>query len=210
MMQPKAGQSAQDFWDHLHGSASHQTRGQPSAMLERFATDRKPGRALDLGCAKGDDAIWLTQEGWDVVAVDIAQAALDIAEGNAVERGVADRISFERHDLAESFPEGRYDLISAMFLQTPFDFPRRHVFAQAYDQLASGGSLLIVTHGSAAPWSWNKADHAYPTPEEDLAALGCEASDKEVAFVDAVRRTAHGPNGQTAQVLDNVVALTKT
>nr|WP_300039468.1 class I SAM-dependent methyltransferase [uncultured Roseobacter sp.] len=208
-MQPTAGQSAQDFWDELYCRGSRQTRGLPSAVLKRFAMDRTPGRALDLGCAKGDDAIWLVQQGWEVVAVDIAQAALDIAEVNAVERGVADRISFQRHDLAVSFPEGRYDLISAMFLQTPFDFPKPEVFAQAYDKLASGGMLLIVTHGSATPWSWNKADHHYPTPEEDLAALGYAESDNEVFFVDAVRRTAHGPGGETAQVLDNVIALVK-
>ena len=208
-MQPKAGQSAQDFWDDLYRGASRQTRGLPSAVLERFATDRAPGRALDLGCAKGDDAIWLAQQGWEVVAVDIAQEALDIAKANADERGATDRISFQRHDLAKSFPEGRYDLISAMFLQTPFDFPRRQVFAQAFDQLAAGGMLLIVTHGSAAPWSWNKADHPYPTPEENLAALGDAASDNEVAFVDALRRTAHGPNEQTAQVFDNIIALVK-
>nr|WP_256370584.1 class I SAM-dependent methyltransferase [Thalassococcus sp. S3] len=208
-MQPKAGQSAQDFWDELYRRASPETRGLPSAMLERFAMDRTPGRALDLGCAKGDDAIWLAQQGWDVVATDIAQTALDIAKANAAERGVSDRISFERHDLAISFPEGRYDLISAMFLQTPFDFPTPQVFAQAYDQLASGGMLLIVTHGSVAPWSWKKADHPYPKPEEDLAALGYAASDNQVAFIDAVRRTAHGPGGQTAQVLDNVIALVK-
>ena len=208
-MQPIAGQSEQDFWDEIYRGASRQTRGLPSAVLERLAMDRTAGRALDLGCAKGDDAIWLAQQGWDVVAVDIAQAALDIAEANADERGVPDRISFERHDLTESFPEGRYDLISAMFLQTPFDFPKREVFAQAYDQLASGGMLLIVTHGSAAPWSWSKGDHSYPTPKEDLAELGYAASHSEVAFVDAVRRTAHGPEGETAHVLDNVIALVK-
>lgn len=209
-MQPTTGQSAQDFWDDLYRGANYQTRGLPSAMLERFATDRTQGRALDLGCAKGDDAVWLAQQGWDVVAVDIAQAALDIATANAAERGVSDRISFARHDLASSFPNGRFDLISAMFLQTPFDFPKRQVFARAYDQLASGGILLIVTHGSSAPWSWNKEENRYPTPEEDLVELGFVPSDNEVAFVDAVRRAAHGPNGQTAQVLDNVVALVKT
>ncbi len=171
--------------------------------------DRTPGHALDLGFAKGDDAIWLAQQGWDVVATDIAQAALDIAKAGAAKRGVADRMLFAHHDLAISFPEGRYDFISAMFLQTPFEFPKREVLPQAYGQLASGGMLLIVTHGSAAPWSWSKADHPYPTPEEDLAALGYAASDKEVAFVGGVRRTARGPNGQTAQVLDNVIALVK-
>jgi len=34
-----------------------------------------PGKALDLGCAEGADAIWLAQRGWQVTGVDIAQIA---------------------------------------------------------------------------------------------------------------------------------------
>jgi SAM-dependent methyltransferase len=209
-MKPTPGQSQQAFWDDRYRDASHKTSGLPSALLERFATDRVPGRALDLGCAKGDDAIWLALQGWHVVTVDIAQAALDIAHANAVRRGVEDRISFARHDLTESFPTGKFDLISAMFFQTPFDFPRREVFERAFDQLEPKGLLLVVTHASAAPWSWSRHDHKYPTPEEELAELGYSKSDPQVVFVGPVSRTAKGPDGQTAEVLDNVIALTKT
>lgn len=36
-----------------------------------------PGRALDLGCGEGGDALWLAERGWQVTAVYIAQTALD-------------------------------------------------------------------------------------------------------------------------------------
>lgn len=206
-MQPKPGQSPHEFWNDFYRGVSHQTDGRPSAVLEQFVADRTPGRALDLGCAKGDDAIWLARRAWDVVAVDIAQAALDIAQANAANRGAAARIKFECHDLAKSCPEGPFDLISAMFLQTPFDFPRRSIFARAHQQLAPGGLLLVVKHGSAAPWSWSKEGARYPLPEEDLTELGVSPLDAQVSFVGALRRTAHGPDGQTAEVLDNVIAL---
>lgn len=208
-MKPTPGQSPQAFWDDRYRGASHQTSGLPSALLKRFATDRVPGRALDLGCAKGDDAIWLALQGWNVVAVDIAQPALDIARANAVRRDVEDRISFERHDLTETFPAGEFDLISAMFLQTPFDLPRRRVFQRAYDHLKPKGLLLVVTHGSAAPWSWSKHDHNFPTPEEELVELGYTESNAQVAFVGSEPRNAKSPEGQTAEVLDNIIALTK-
>jgi SAM-dependent methyltransferase len=208
-MKPTPEQSPQAFWDDRYRDASHKTSGLPSALLERFATDRVPGSVLDLGCAKGDDAIWLAGQGWDVVAVDIAQSALDIACANAVARGVEDRILFARHDLTESFPDGKFDLISAMFLQTPFDFPRREVFERALDHLKPNGLLLVVTHGSAAPWSWGKHDHKFPTPEKELAVLGYSKSDTRVVFAGSESRNAKGPDGQTAEVLDNVIALTK-
>lgn len=148
-MKPTPGQSPQAFWDDRYRDASDQTSGLPSALLERFATGRAPGCALDLGCAKGDDAIWLAQKGWEVCAVDIAQPALDIGRANAVRCDVEDRISFERHDLTETFPTGEFDLISAMFLQTPFDFPRRKVFERAHDRLRPtnllrGGERLLL------------------------------------------------------------------
>lgn len=208
-MKPHPGQSPHAFWEEIYRHASHQTSGCPSAILERFATERAPGRALDLGCAKGDDAIWLALQGWEVCAVDIAQPALDIARANAVRRGVEDRISFERHDLTASFPEGAYDLIVAMFLQTPFDFPRREVFERAYAHLRPGGLVLVVTHGSAAPWSWSDESVTCPTPSEDLAELGYSDTDAQVTFIGASPRTARGPDGQTAEVLDNIIALTK-
>ena len=208
-MKPLPGQTPRAFWEDRYRDASAETTGRPSAILKRHAQDLVPGRALDLGCAKGDDAIWLAQQGWDVCGVDISEAALSIARSNAQRRGVADRTVFACHDLTVSFPEGGFDLISAMFLQTPFEFPRRSVVARAYSLLNPGGLLLAVTHGSAAPWSWSGHDHSFPTAEQDLEELGYTESDAEVAFVGAVSRQATGPNGQTANVFDNVIVLQK-
>jgi len=208
-MKPMPGQTPRAFWEDRYRDASGETSGRPSTVLERYAQDLVPGRALDLGCAKGDDAIWLAQQGWDVCGVDISEAALSIARRNALRRDVADRIVFACHDLTVSFPEGRFDLISAMFLQTPFEFPRRDVVARAYSLLNPEGLLLAVTHGSAVPWSWSRQDHAFPTAEQELNELGYNENDAQVAFVGSVSRTATGRDGQTASVLDNVIILQK-
>ena len=47
-----------------------------------------PGRALDVGCGTGRDAVYLAKLGWQVTAVDIAAAAMAKARQRAAEEGV--------------------------------------------------------------------------------------------------------------------------
>jgi len=56
-----------------------------------------PGRALDLGCGTGANAVFLAQHGFDVTGVDFAPAALDKARRLARETGV--QAAFVEDDL---------------------------------------------------------------------------------------------------------------
>jgi SAM-dependent methyltransferase len=44
--------------------------------LERFLKATRPGRALDLACGRGRNAIWLAEHGWQVTAIDRDPAAI--------------------------------------------------------------------------------------------------------------------------------------
>ncbi|MFJ5924736.1 FAD-dependent oxidoreductase [Kitasatospora sp. NPDC092948] len=145
---------AVEFWENRYGESEQIWSGRPNASLTREVADLAPGHALDLGCGEGGDAIWLAQQGWQVTAVDISQVALDRAAARAAVEGVADRISWQRTDLANAFPTGRYDLVSAQFLHSPAEFPRERVLRHAADAVAPGGTLLIVSH-AVAPVRFN-------------------------------------------------------
>ncbi|MFJ1793005.1 FAD-dependent oxidoreductase [Kitasatospora griseola] len=150
---------AVDFWENRYGESEQIWSGRPNAALTHEVADLAPGHALDLGCGEGGDAIWLAQQGWQVTAVDISQVALDRAAARAAVEGVADRISWQRTDLANAFPTGSYDLVSAQFLHSPAEFPRERVLRRAADAVAPGGTLLIVSH-AVAPARFNEAqDH---------------------------------------------------
>lgn len=43
----------------------------------------QPGRALDVGCGTGDNAIELARRGFDVTAIDVAERAPDMARSKA-------------------------------------------------------------------------------------------------------------------------------
>lgn len=56
-----------------------------------------PGRAIDLGCGAGANAIYLAQHGFDVTGVDFSEPALEIARRRAAAAGA--RVNFIADDL---------------------------------------------------------------------------------------------------------------
>lgn len=203
-----AGATAEpaQFWDDLYRQRDQPWSGNPNAFLVAAVARLPLGTALELGCGDGGDAIWLAGQGWRVKAADISEVALRRAGERASAAGVGDRVAFERHDLAHSFPEGRFDLVGSFYMHSPFDFPRARVLQHAARAVAPGGVLLIVEHASVAPWSW-KQDQRFPSPEETLASLELDLAAWEIERLAAPSREATGPNGEVATVKDNVIAI---
>ena len=81
--------------------------GPPTPLLVETASKLKPGRALDLACGTGRNAVWLAEHGWKVTAVDRSRAIDDSLRSA---RHVAD---LEKHE----FPivEASWDLIAVSY-----------------------------------------------------------------------------------------------
>src|SRR5579859_4588006 len=50
--------------------------GRPNGRLLAEVAGLTPGRALDVGCGEGADAIWLARSGWTVTAIDVSDVAV--------------------------------------------------------------------------------------------------------------------------------------
>lgn len=198
---------ARHSWEEHYGERERVWSGRVNDRLVEVAQALTPGRALDLGCGEGADAVWLAELGWQVTAVDISQTALDRAAAEANARGVADRIDFQRHDLTESFPDGVFDLVSAAFLHSTVPMDRAELLRRACEAVAPGGTLLIIDHAAAPPWASKLHHHEFPSPEEVLAPLNLEALQWDRMRVEAVERETVGPDGQKAVLSDNVMVL---
>lgn len=199
--------SPEDFWEKKYAAMNKPSSGVPSVVLRNFASTRDPQLALDLGCARGDDAVWLAQQGWQVVGVDISSTALKAARASAQAAGVADRTNFICRDLTSDFPNQVYDLVCALFLHSPMKFDRLHVLRRASESVAPGGLFLVTSHGSRPPWSWAAADTVFPSAEEELAELTLPVDNWRRVFVGPFSRDAKGPDGQSSTVIDNIIAL---
>ena len=126
-------------WDAKYAAGKYAERKHPSALLDAWI-DRLPrGRALDVACGLGRNAIHLAAHGYAVDAMDISGVALAGARERAGAAGVEVNwieTDLERPDIAC----GAYDVIVvARFLERPL-IPR------LIDALRPGGHVVYDHH----------------------------------------------------------------
>ena len=86
--------------------------GVPQPELEQLVRGRAPGRALDLGCGTGADAVYLAGHGWDAVGIDFAPEAIAAANKKAADAGVdAAFVHGDASRLADAGVPGPFDLL---------------------------------------------------------------------------------------------------
>ena len=197
-----------EFWEERYRSAQQVWSGRPNPSLVTEAEALTPGRALDVACGEGGDALWLASRGWHVTAVDLAQTALDRVRAAAEAAGadVAERVRTERVDIAAwDAGEGVFDLVTTHFLHLPPDV-RAAAFGTMARATAPGGTLLVVAHhASDLATTIGRPDvpELFFEPEDVVAVLEPGAWDVPVA--EARPRQVVDPDGREITIRDTVV-----
>ncbi|MEU3017827.1 class I SAM-dependent methyltransferase [Nocardiopsis sp. NPDC007018] len=132
------------FWDDRYGSRERLFSGEPNGVLVAELDDLTPGRALDVGCGEGGDALWLARRGWRVTGVDISRVALERAAAQGAD--VRERLSWQHGDLTTAPPPpGRFDLVTVHYFPLPRE-PEHTALRALLASVAPGGTLLFVGH----------------------------------------------------------------
>jgi SAM-dependent methyltransferase len=134
-----------DEWDARYSERDGAMwSGRPNGRLVAEVAGLTPGRALDVGCGEGADAIWLARGGWTVTAIDISEVALRRARAAANQAGAA--VEWICGDaLQMAFPVGSFDLLSMQYPALPKAAGDVAVRA-LLDTVRPGGLLLAVYH----------------------------------------------------------------
>ncbi|MGX5681550.1 FAD-dependent oxidoreductase [Schumannella luteola] len=201
-----------EFWENRYRTERREHgrvwSGEVNSAVAQEIADLAPGRALELGCGEGADAVWLAERGWTVTGVDISATALEVAAAAASEGGVADRVEWVRADLADRWPEGEFDLVTASFLHSPVELDRDRILRRAAAAVALGGTLLVVGHAAFPPGSQHAHTDAPPLPtaEDVLASLEL-APGWTVVTCEQRDRDAIGRDGHPVTLVDSVLRV---
>ena len=152
------------FYDLMYRRRAPWEMGPRSELVELVRSGRltperlAPGRAVDLGCGAGANAIFLAQAGFDVVGVDFSSVALRKARRAAVAAGVSERIRLVRADLTDptlAGVDGPFDLLVDYGTLDDLGSTDRSAMAANMIRLARPGSVLVL-------WAFYAARHDLP------------------------------------------------
>jgi SAM-dependent methyltransferase len=131
-------------WDkryRLKEHAASDLEAGPTPLLIETAARLKPGRALDLACGAGRNALWLAERGWEVAAADGAQTAIEILRSRALQLGVKIAGVVVDLEIGEfEIQPAHWDLIAICY------YLQRNLFDPAKRGVVPGGILISIVH----------------------------------------------------------------
>lgn len=131
-------------WNHRYAGRELLWTATPNRFLVAETAGLEPGRALDLACGEGRNAVWLAEQGWTVTGVDFSDVGLEKARRLAGARGVD--VNWVTADLRDYRPEPHaHDLVLLFYLQVPAA-EREPIVRAAAEAVAPNGTLLLVAH----------------------------------------------------------------
>ena len=151
---------------------------------------RRYRKALEIGCSIGVFTHKLSERCDDLVAVDVVASALDQAAARCQDRP---NVSFERMQIPEQWPEGRYDLI--FLSEVVYYFERADVERIARHVASSvepAGDIVIIhwTGDTHYPLSGDEASEAFIAASASYAAPISSARAEEYRL-DVLRANGH-------------------
>ncbi len=102
-----------------------------------------PGRAIDLGCGAGLEAIYLSKNGFDVSGMDFSPTAIKMARKRAEAEGV--KVSFVQDDLTVlRHVSGTFDFLVDYGALNDLDQPDRDSYVRNVVPLSHPGSQFLL------------------------------------------------------------------
>jgi SAM-dependent methyltransferase len=145
-------------WDERYDEEGLLWTARPNRFLVEQIGGLAPGRALDVACGEGRNAVWLATQGWEARGIDFSAVGLAKAQTLAAEAGV--QVDWIEADVLDCELESEhYDLITILYLQLP-GAERTAVHRKYVAGLAPDGLLLIIAH------DLENLTHGYGGPKE--------------------------------------------
>lgn len=137
-------------WRYLRGQTPWDTGVTPPEVME-FLAQNPPGKALDLGCGTGTNAVTLARHGWDVTGVDFSPRAIRRARKKADSQGLS--ITFYVADVTNlSMLQGPYNYVLDIGCLFALSNARRIRYARELERLTAPQACYMLYAWLPRPW----------------------------------------------------------
>jgi len=156
--------------------------------VERFVASHPPGRAIDLGCGTGTNAVYLARHGWSALGVDFAGRAIAKARRRARDAGVS--CVFLVADVAALEVPGPFDLALDIGCLHSMPVSARVGYASGLARVVRpGGTYLLYAFAPGGPAVGLTAEDVRSTFAEGFEVVGVEeGKGRPSAWYRLVRR----------------------
>jgi len=111
---------------------------------------------LDVGCGAGRNAVFLAEEGFHVVGVDMSPTALELALGKAKSKSVK-RCVFVKHDFLElPFPDAHFDAAFSCYAIENMPMSEIEKALSEMRRVVEDDGLILVTLHSPKHWRFGQ------------------------------------------------------
>ncbi len=179
--------SKRQLWNERYASKELIWSVGPNQLFASEVGTLKPGKAIDIACGEGRNAIWLAEEGWEVTAIDFSDVAVEKGRQIAEKRGV--NVTWIADDVStRKLPEEEYDLVVVLYLHTG-ESERKKWLQNTLDSVKPSGTFIYIAHDPS------NIDNGVGGPQ-DIAFL---------PSVDDITRAMSAFQIETARVIERPV-----
>ena len=126
-------------WEQRYQEGEYRPRTWPSPFLEEWIGRFPVGRALDVACGAGRNALRLAEAGFQVEAIDVSASAISMARAESVRRDLD--VAWKVADLDDAeLSASAYDVI------TMIRYVNRRLWPRLASALKPNGWMLIEHH----------------------------------------------------------------
>lgn len=143
-------------WEEAYKTAPPWDIGHPQPEIVELvrAGELNKSKTLDVGCGTGENALFLAENGFSVVGIDLSTRAIATAKAKATKWKV--KVDFQvGNALASHFKNGQFDnAIDSGLFHTFNDNERTSFVREIARVLAIGGKYFMLCFSDKEPTNW--------------------------------------------------------
>ena len=143
-------------WEDAYKTSPPWDIGRPQPEIVKLvrAGELNKSKTLDVGCGTGENALFLAENGFSVVGIDLSSRAIATAKAKAAKRKV--QVDFQvGNALASDFKNGQFDnAIDSGLFHTFSDNERISFAGEIARVLAIGGKYFMLCFSDKEPTGW--------------------------------------------------------